>query len=163
MFETSDVVVHPIRGAGVVTGVEEREWRESAVSYYRIELVDPPGTDLWIPTSTAEEIGLRRAISHSELDQLWRVLRDEPNELPDNPKERLALLEQHISSGLVLQIAEAVRDISWRGQQRKLRAASEQLFDRGMTLIAGEISIVQHIRLTEAKNQIHAQLQIADS
>lgn len=163
MFETGDAVAHPVRGAGVVAGVEQREWRESSVSYYKIELVDPPGTDLWIPTSTAEERGLRRALSHSELDQVWRVLRDEPKVLPENPKERLALLEQLVSSGLVLQIAEALRDISWRGQQRKLRAASEQLFERGMRLIGGEIAIAQGISMTEAQNQIHAQLQMADS
>lgn len=163
MFETGDTVAHPIRGAGVVTGIEERNWREDSVAYYHIELVDPPGTDLWIPASMAEEIGLRHTISPSELEQVWNVLRDAPNTLPENPKERQALLEETVGSGDILQIGKAIRDITWRGQQGKLRASSEQLYDRGMTLLTGELAISQSISLSEARSQIHARLQDASN
>ena len=158
MFETGDAVAHPIRGAGTVAGVEEREWHESPVSYYKIELIDPPGTDLWVPASMVEDVGLRRAITPSELDQVWSVLRDAPNTLPENPKERQALLEETVGSGDILQIGGAVRDISWRGQHGKLRAASEQLLDRGMKLLTGEVALAQSISLSEARSQIISRL-----
>ena len=111
-FKPGDAVMHPIRGAGVVEGIQERDWLGSRTPYYRIALIDPPGTDLLIPVSTAEGAGLRCAISPSKLDQVWRVLRDDPEPLPDDHKERYRSLEQHLRSGHTLEIAKAVRDIA---------------------------------------------------
>ena len=85
-FKRNDPVVHPVRGAGVVEGIEEQEWLGSRTPYYRIALIEPRGTDFWIPVSAAEEAGLRCAISPSELDQVWCVLRDDPEPLSDNHK-----------------------------------------------------------------------------
>ena len=158
-FKPDDAVMHPIRGAGVVEGVEEREWLGSRTSYYRIALIYPPGTGLWIPVSTAEEVGLRCAISPSKLDQVWRVLRDDPEPLPDDHRERYRSLEQHLSSGHTLQIAKAVRDLAWRQKQRG-RQTGQQLYDRGMQLLAGEIAVTQGVSLVEAEAQIHARLNV---
>ena len=134
-FKPGDAVMHPIRGAGVVEGIQERDWLGSRTPYYRIALVEPRGTVLWIPVSTAEEAGMRCAISPSELDQVWRVLRDDPEPLPDDHRERYLSLEQHLSSGHILQIAKAVRDIAWRQKQGRMRQTAQQLYDRGMLLI----------------------------
>jgi hypothetical protein len=66
-FKVGDAVVHPLRGAGVVTAVEERELRGDSDEYYSIEMMGVPTTKLIVPTDAAEEVGLRRAISRSRL------------------------------------------------------------------------------------------------
>ena len=117
MFKSGDAIVHPFRGAGVVVRIEERQWRGSNRQYYRIKLLGQLSSSLMIPVSTAETIGLRRAISQSNLSSVWRVLGANPGTLPTDHKERYQVLEDKLHTGDVLKVAAAVRDMTWRLQQ----------------------------------------------
>jgi RNA polymerase-interacting CarD/CdnL/TRCF family regulator len=158
-FKTGDAVVHRIRGAGVVIGVEERQWRGSSEMYYRIQLLNTPKSRLLIPTSAAEEIGLRHPISQSKLELVWRVLRADPGMLPNDHKERYALLAAKLDARDVLQVAEVVRDMAWRRRHKgRLSMRGKQLYEDGMMRLAGEIAVVQDIRLTDAEAEIQTKL-----
>jgi CarD family transcriptional regulator len=160
MFKAGDAVVHPVRGAGVVEGVEERQWRGSDVLYYRIDLLSQPGSSLMIPVKAAKGIGLRRAISQSRLKQVWRVLSTDPEKLPAEHKERYQLLEDKLHTGNALQIAEAVRDMAWRQQREgRLTTRGKRIYEEGMTLLAGEIAAIKGIDLTDAKDRVTSKLK----
>jgi CarD family transcriptional regulator len=158
-FKAGDAVVHRVRGAGVVVGVEERQWRGSSQMYYRIQLLSSPKSRLMIPTSTAEEIGLRHAISQSKLEQVWRVLLVHPRTLPTDHEERYALLAAKLNARDVLQVAEVVRDMAWRQRHKgHLTRRGKQLYDDGMMRLAGEIAVVQDIKLIDAEAEIRRKL-----
>ncbi len=159
MFETGDPIVHPVRGAGVVVRVEERQWRGSNNLYYRIKLLGQPSSSLMIPITTAETIGLRRAILQSNLGRVWRVLRGDPRDLPTNHKERYQVLEGKLHAGDVLKVAAAVRDMTWR-QHREghLTTRGKQMYEEGMMLLAGELAASQDIDVTDAETQIRTKL-----
>ena len=153
-------MVHPVRGAGVVRGVEERQWRGSDTLYYRIGLLTQPGSSLMVPVPAANDIGLRRAISQSRLKQVWRVLKTDPAQLPTEHKERYQMLEDKLHGGDVLQVAEAVRDMAWRRhRQGKLTTRGKQIYEEGMTLLAGEIAATKGIKLADAQAQVGSRLQ----
>jgi CarD family transcriptional regulator len=160
IFEAGDAIVHPVRGAGVVEQVEERQWRGSNDLYYRIKLLGQPGTKLMVPTSAVEELGLRHAIPQSKLTKVWRVLQAFPNTLPGDHKARYKLLEGKLHTGDIFQVAEVVRDMAWR-QQRKghLNTVGKRRYDEGIRMLAGEIAAVQGVELSNAEAQIHARLQ----
>jgi CarD family transcriptional regulator len=159
MFKAGDAIVHPVRGAGVVVRVEERQWRGSSDLYYRIRLLGQPTTKLMIPTGAAETIGLRRAIPRSKLKQVWRVLRAAPETLPTDHKKRYRLLEDKLHAGNVFQVAEVVRDMAWRQQQEgSLTTIGKRRYEEGMKILAGEIAAVQGVDLDDAEAQIRARL-----
>lgn len=159
MFKTGDPIVHPVRGAGVVVRVEERQWRGSNNLYYRIKLLGHPSSSLMIPFSTAETIGLRRAISQSNLNRVWHVLCADPGMLPTDHKERYQVLEDKLHTGDVLKVAEAVRDMTWRRhQQGHLTTRGKQMYDEGMMLLAGELAASQDIQVMDAEAQIRTKL-----
>lgn len=159
MFKAGDPIIHPVRGAGVVVGIEEREWRGSSDLYYRIQLLGQQSVNLMIPIDAAETLGLRRTIPESKLSQVWHVLRADPEKLPANHKQRYQLLKDKLHTGDVFQVAEVVRDMAWR-QQRKgnLTTVGKRLYDEGLTLLAGELAAAQDIDLTNAEIQITARL-----
>ena len=158
-FKVGDTVVHCVRGAGVVVGVEERQWRESSEMYYRIQLLNTPKSRLLIPASAAEEIGLRHPIAQSKLGQVWRVLLADPRTLPTDHKERYALLAAKLNAGDVLQVAEVVRDMTWRQRHKgRLTMRGKQMYEDGMMRLAGEIAVVQNIELTDAETEIRTKL-----
>jgi CarD family transcriptional regulator len=159
-FKAGDAVVHPVRGAGVIQGVEERDWRGNNTQYYRIGLLGHPGSSLMVPIETAKTIGLRSAIPQSRLKKVWRVLCDDPRKLPPEHKDRYQLLEDKLHAGKVLKVAEAVRDMAWRRQQEgRLTTRGKRIFEEGMTLLAGEIAATQGIDLADAEAQVKEKLR----
>jgi CarD family transcriptional regulator len=160
MFKEGDAVVHPIRGAGVVKCVEERQWRGAEALYYRIGLLSQPGSNLMIPVGSAKQLGLRRAASRSRLLQVWKVLGTDPEGLPIEHKERYQLLEGKLHAGDVLQIAEAVRDMAWRRHREgRLTTRGKRMYEEGMTLLAGEIAAAKGIDISDAEAQVRDRLQ----
>ena len=159
MFKAGDAIVHPVRGAGVIVCIEEREWRGNANLYYRIKLLGQPTSSLMVPISTAETIGLRRAISRSKLKRVWNVLRSDPGTLPADHKNRYQVLEGKLHAGDVLQVAEAVRDMAWRQKREgSLTTRGKRMYEEGMMLLAGELAASQDIDLMDAEAQIRAKL-----
>jgi len=160
MFEIGDTIVHPIRGAGVVISIEKRQWQGSSNLYYKIRLLAQPGTSLMIPIRTAEAMGLRRAIPRSRLDQVWRVLRADPETLPADHKERYQLLESKLHTGNILRVAEAVRDMAWRKQREgNLTTRGKRMYEEGMMLLTGEIAAAQGVDLADAEAQVRQKLK----
>jgi CarD family transcriptional regulator len=159
MFKAGDSIVHPVRGAGVVVRVEERQWRGCSALYYKIRLLGQRGVTLMVPTDVAETLGLRRAIPQSKLTQVWRVLRADPERLPANHKERYQLLRDRLHAGNVFQVAGVVRDMAWRQEREgRLTTVGRRIYEEGITLLAGEIAAAQGVDVGDAEIQVAAQL-----
>lgn len=159
MFKAGDPIVHPVRGAGVVVRVEERQWRGRSALYYKIRLLGQRGVTLMVPTDVAETLGLRRAIPQSRLKQVWRVLRADPEGLPANHKQRYELLKEKLHAGNVFQVAEVVRDMAWRQEREgRLTTVGRRIYEEGIALLAGEIAATQGVDVADAETQVTAQL-----
>jgi CarD family transcriptional regulator len=140
MFEVGDAVVHPVRGAGIVTDIEEFQLHGSSKEYYKIDLLSPVRTNMMVPVKRAEEQGMRRAIQPSRLDLVWCVLRARPDKLPTDHQTRQKFIKGELQSGDFFQVAEAVRDLAWKQQQSKLTTGDRRMYRRGMELLAGEMA-----------------------
>jgi CarD family transcriptional regulator len=159
MFEVGDVVVHPIRGAGVVTDIKELQRRGDSKQYYRIRLLTHARTSLMIPVKGATAKGLRRAIKEYRLNRVWHVLCSNPKKLPTDYEARHELLEHKLRSGDLLQVAEATRDLTWRRQEQNgLTWGDRQAYRRGIKLLAGEIAAAQGTGVLDAEAEVRARL-----
>jgi CarD family transcriptional regulator len=144
----------------VIKCVEERQWRGADALYYRIGLLSQPASSLMVPVVAAKELGLRRAVSRSRLSQVWKVLRTNPEKLPQEHKERYELLTDKLYAGDILQVAEAVRDMAWRRHREgRLTTRGKRMYEEGMTLLAGEIAAAQGIDIADAEAQVTGRLQ----
>jgi CarD family transcriptional regulator len=160
MFRQGEAVVHPARGVGIVTSVDERDLRGSTEKYYSIELLDGLGTRLLVPVSAEDSLGLRPGIKASQLDQVWRVLGAEPEQLPADHKERNRLLEEKLSGGDVLDVAAIVRDLTDRErQQGELTIATKRHLRASLARLAGEVAAAQSVDLDSAEVQIRARMR----
>ena len=159
MFKAGDAIVHPVRGAGVVERIEERQWHGSTDKYYRIKLLGQPGTSLMVPISAAETIGLRRAISKSKLKRVWTMLRADAKPLPADHKARYELLNGRLRTGDVYQVAEAVRDMAWRQQREgSLTTQGKRIYEEAMRILSGEIAASQGMNMADAEAQVREKL-----
>jgi CarD family transcriptional regulator len=158
-FTTGDAIVHPTRGAGVVERIVERTWQGNTELYSRIRLLGQSGTMLMIPTSVAEKLGMRCAISRSDMRRLWCILLATPGNLPDDHKELQQFLEGKLGTGDIFQVAEVVRDMAWRQRETQLSATIKQLYEEGTRLLVGEIAATRDIEFADADIQFRARLR----
>ena len=160
IFREGDAVVHPVRGAGIVTDIVTRKARQGSEKYYKIALLDGYSTLVMIPTRAVETLGVRHAVRQSRLGRVWRVLTTEARRLPVNYRERYALLEEKLGAGDVLQTAEVVRDMAGRRRSKgRLTTVGKRIYDRGMAFLVGEIAAAQSVELAEAEVQVRTKLQ----
>ena len=155
MFKIGDKVIHPSYGVGTVIEIKERHTLGSGKRYYSVELLGQPETVVMVPVGAEDRVGLRHPVSAARLGQVWRVLQGDPNELPSNHDKRCELLLEKLHGGDVLKIAEAVRDLAWRREEKRgLTIRGKRLYERAMALLAGEIASVRGGDLTAAEHQI---------
>jgi CarD family transcriptional regulator len=160
MFKQGDAVVHPARGVGIVTSIEERQRRGAAEKYYKLELLDGLGTRVMIPVSAEDALGLRPGIKASQLRRVWRTLRAEPRPLPANYKERNRLVDERLASGDILDVAGVVRDLTTRERDRgELTTVTKRHLKRSLTMLSGEVAAALGIELEEAEAQVRARLR----
>ena len=158
-FQVGDTVIHPHYGAGVITEIQERHSLGPKRSYYSIKLLGDSQTTVMVPLGKEENVGLRHPISKSQLNHLWRILRGEPQALPDEHKQRYAVLEDKLQDGDVFQIAEAVRDLAWRREEKRtLTKVGKRLYETGLGFIASELAGVQGSDVDTAEAQIAERL-----
>lgn len=159
MFNVGDAVIHPFRGAGIVVDLVKRQLNGNETMYYRVELLSHSDTNLMIPTSAVEKLGLRRTIPRSKLKKVWRVLRMNPQKLPSDHKQRYALVDDKLHTGDIMQVAEVLRDMAGRRQQEgKLTTMGKRRYEEGISILAGEIAAVQGVDLDQAEAQVRKEL-----
>lgn len=159
MFHIGDPVIHPDYGPGKVIGIEQVSCLGTGKRYYEIELIDETATQVWVSVPDAEEAGLRSPVSLARLQQIWRTLSAQPEPLPQDHKERYALITPKLHSGDPIQLAEALRDLAWRRwQQGKLTKRGQDLFKYAIKKLAGELAVIQDKGLQATQHQISQQL-----
>lgn len=159
-FHVKDAVVHPNYGTGVITEIRERHVLGQGKRYYSIDLLGEPGTTVMVPVGKEERIGLRRPITQKGLSRVWRILRAEPEDLPSDHKKRYALIQEKLQEGDAFQIAEVVRDLAWRREEkRRLTTVGKRLYETGLVFLASELAAVQGSDVDAAEAQIAERLE----
>jgi CarD family transcriptional regulator len=159
-FQVGETVVHPHYGAGVITEIQERRSLGPVKRYYSIQLLGDPQTIVMVPLGKEESLGLRQPIPKARLNRLWRVLRGEPHSLPDEHKERYAVIEHKLQDGDVFEVAEVVRDLAWRREEKqKLTKVGKRLYETSLGFLASELAGVQGSDVDTAEHQIAERLE----
>jgi CarD family transcriptional regulator len=157
MFEVGDKVVHPAHGAGVVSGIEEKELLDEFSRYYIIELAATE-MKLMIPVKTAEEIGLRPVARPAEVVAIYETLGSEPRDLVNDFKKRQAILTAELKSGEILDVAKVVRDLYWRNEDSPLSPTESRQLEGAKEQLAGELSLAEDEDVEKAMARIEGAL-----
>ncbi len=140
-FSVGDKVVHPYHGAGQITGLEQKELLDEAKRYFIIEI---PARELtvFIPRTKMDSVGVRLAMSRAKYDRVMDILRSRPKSLPEDYKERQALIWEQLKTGRAAKIAKAVRDLIWHRHQAHLTKKDTDYLKRGREFLTAEMALV---------------------
>ena len=137
-FEIGDNVVYPHHGAGKVIRKEQKEILGERREYLTIKILHNDMT-VMVPTENAALAGLRRVIDEETVEKVLNVLRDDVSEMPKNWNRRFKHNRDKIKTGDIYELAEVVRNLALRENEKGLSSGEKQMYTRAKKILASEL------------------------
>ncbi len=137
-FEIGDNVVYPHHGAGQVIKKEEKNILGEVREYLTIKILHNDMT-VMVPCENAGKAGLRRVIDEETVKAVLAVLAADVSEMPKNWNRRFKHNRDKIKTGDILELAEVVRNLAIREQDKGLSTGEKQMYTRAKKILASEL------------------------
>ena len=162
-FRVGDKVVYPQHGAAVIESTVERDMDGKTRKYWVLRLSYGDLT-LMVPTDGTEEVGLRGVIPKSELEQVYKVLQSKKQApTPSNWSRRFKNHVEKLRSGDIYQVAEVVRNLSNRDQDKGLSAGEKRMLVRARQILISELMFSAGVKEEKAEQMLDQMLGIDGS
>jgi CarD family transcriptional regulator len=157
-FEIGDNVVYPHHGAGQVCKKEFKEILGEKREYLTIKILHNDMT-VMVPCENAGRAGLRRVIDEETVKKVLSVLSDEVSEMPKNWNRRFKHNRDKIKTGDIYELAEVVRNLAIREQDKGLSTGEKQMYTRAKKILASELMYALEMSEDEAEVHLDSILQ----
>jgi CarD family transcriptional regulator len=138
VYEIGDNVVYPHHGAGQVVKKEQKEILGEVREYLTIKILHNDMT-VMVPCENAGKAGLRRVIDEDTVKKVLAVLSDDVSEMPKNWNRRFKHNRDKIKTGDIYELAEVVRNLAIREQDKGLSTGEKQMYTRAKKILASEL------------------------
>jgi CarD family transcriptional regulator len=151
LFQTGDKVFYPMHGAGIITGIEDKEiqgeWRKYCMIWISIT-----NMNIMIPLSKMEQLGVRSIENHTTMSHiLYELHHTKPDDnLPW--KERYTINLKKMKIGSMQETMEVFRDLLYRSKEKTLNASEKQMFNQAQKNIISEIVLIDNITENQAEH-----------
>ncbi len=138
MFDVGDKVVYPHHGAGTVVRKEVKVVLQQEREYLTIQILHNDMV-VNVPTENAERVGLRKVIDERMVEQVLEVLIGNGTTMPKNWNRRFKYNRDKMKTGDIFELAEVVRNLSLREQEKGLSTGEKQMFVKAKKILASEL------------------------
>ncbi|MHB1390034.1 MAG: CarD family transcriptional regulator [Thermoleophilia bacterium] len=144
MYEVGDKVVYPHHGAGTVVKKEKRDVLGQKREYLTIQILHNDMT-VMVPVDSAAQAGLRKVIARNDVTEVLAVLRQDETQMPKNWNRRFKHNREKLKTGDIFEVAEVVRNLSLREQEKGLSTGEKQMFNRAKKILASELMYARNM------------------
>jgi CarD family transcriptional regulator len=157
-FAIGDNVVYPHHGAGQVIKKEQKDILGEKREYLTIKILHNDMT-VMVPCENAGKAGLRRVIDEETVKKVLSVLSDDVSEMPKNWNRRFKHNRDKIKTGDIYELAEVVRNLAIREQDKGLSTGEKQMFTRAKKILASELMYALEMGEDQAEDHLDDLLQ----
>lgn len=152
-FAVGDKVVYPAHGVAEVVSIEEREIGGNALHFYVLRVMEN-GMRVMVPTSNADQIGLREIVTSDEADQVFDVLkkREKITESVTWNRRYREYMEK-IKTGSIFEVAKVLRDLYVLKGDKELSFGERKMLDTARSLLVREISLSKGMTQEEVETK----------
>lgn len=141
MFNIGDKVVYPLHGAGIIESIEEKAILDEKQSYYIIKM--PGEVKVMVPTSKAEDIGVRSIIDQEGALKVIKVLEEESTEMSTNWNKRYRDNMEKMKTGDIYEVADIVRNLSFKQKDKGLSTGEKKMLLNAKQILVSELVLAQ--------------------
>ena len=122
-------------------------------SYYIIKM--PGEVKVMVPTSKAEDIGVRNIISKESAAKVFNVLENDSTEMSSNWNKRYRDNMEKMKSGDIYEIADIVRNLSFKQKDKGLSTAEKKMLTNAKQILVSELALTQATTTEQMENVIN--------
>ena len=138
MYKVGDKVVYPHHGAGTVVKKETRTILGQEREYLTIKILHNDMV-VNVPSENAERVGLRQVINEKQVTEVVKALTGSGTQMPKNWNRRFKHNRDKIKTGDIYELAEVVRNLAVREQDKGLSTGEKQMYTRAKKILASEM------------------------
>ena len=157
VFKVGDRVVYPHHGAAIIESKEtmtveghEREYLVLKLAYGDLVLK--------VPSDNTEQVGIRDVINEEEVRKVFDVLGQEEVKMPTNWSRRFKTHVEKLRSGDIYQVAEVVRNLSLRDNDKGLSAGEKRMLAKARQILVSELTFAMNLTEEEAEKTLDKNL-----
>ena len=143
-FKTNEFIVYPAHGVGRIVGIEEQEIAGMSLELFVIQFEKDKMT-LRVPTGKLQSVGMRKLADEAEVRKAMETLKGRARIKRTMWSRRAQEYEAKINSGVLIQIAEVVRDLYRSETQPEQSYSERQLYEAALDRMAREIAAVERL------------------
>ncbi len=143
-FKVGEVVVYPHHGAAKIAAIETREMGGETLEYLVLQ-INQSDLVVRVPSKNVEMVGVRDVVGKEGLEKVFSVLREVDVEEAGNWSRRYKANQERLASGDINKVAEVVRDLWRRDQDRGLSAGEKRMLAKARQILVGELSLAKPV------------------
>ena len=141
-FKVGETVVYPHHGAALIEEIKNRTIRGEEKMYLRLKVAQGDLT-IEVPAENCDLVGVRDVVDKAGVDRVFGVLRQPYTEEPTNWSRRYKANLEKLASGDVVKVAEVVRDLYRRDQDRGLSAGEKRMLAKARQILVSELALAE--------------------
>ena len=141
-FEVGQSVVYPAHGVGKITSVEKQTVAGMDLEVYVVSF-DQDKMILRVPTNRTEASGMRALAGSKLVEAALKTLGGRARIKRTMWSRRAQEYEAKINSGDLISIAEVVRDLWRREQDRGLSAGEKRMLAKARQILVSELALAE--------------------
>ncbi|MEE6281494.1 CarD family transcriptional regulator [Georgenia sunbinii] len=141
-FSVGETVVYPHHGAALIEAISKKVIRGEEKLYLKLRVAQGDLT-IEVPAENVDLVGVRDVVDSEGLEKVFEVLRMPYTEEPTNWSRRYKANVEKIASGDVIKVAEVVRDLSRRDQDRGLSAGEKRMLAKARQILVSELALAE--------------------
>ena len=153
MFKVGDKVVYPHHGAGTVVKKEKRVVLGEKREYLTIKILHNDMT-VNVPCENAEAVGLRQVIDEEMVEKVLKALTGSGTVMPKNWNRRFKHNRDKMKTGDIFELAEVVRNLSLRDNEKGLSTGEKQMFVKAKKILASELMYALDMEEKDAEDYL---------
>lgn len=152
MFNVGDKIFYPMHGAGVIKSIEEKEILGEKQAYYILEM--PGEVKVMVPTTKAEEIGVRGIIDKETAGKVFQVLGEDQTEMSLNWNKRYRDNMDRMKSGDIYEIADIVRNLAFKQKDKGLSTGEKKMLVNAKQILVSELVLAEQLEQDQVENLV---------
>ena len=152
MFNIGDKIVYPMHGAGTIDAIEQKDILGEKQDYYIIKM--PGEVKVMVPTSKAQEIGVRNVINKDEAGKVLQVLSADETEMSQNWNKRYKENMEKMKSGSIYEVADVVRNLSYKQKEKGLSTGEKKMLNNAKQILVSELVLAEHASQEEVEQLV---------
>lgn len=140
MFREHDKVFYPHHGAGIIQGVQEKEFQGEKRVYYiiRFPLTE---TTIMVPVDNTEELGLRTIADPKEIKRCFDLIINTPTDTDEDWKVRYKKHQDMLKSGTTREVSLVIKNLYQRNKIKELSTTEKKLYNNAIKMLISEIAL----------------------